>query len=394
MQCSILKLLTLSVFIYACQKPITTNEKEIPPLALHIGEKSNTLGIHLFSNIAKAENYQNIIVGNYSIYQILSLLLLGTQSNSYETLSMLLKMDNHIDFHLSNKFINDIIENGLPAESQANANMLWYNKNSFPLKKTYKADSKNYYNDATTVLDFSQNLKMQQAIEDFVHKNTFEQLHSHYSSINDNPAHIYLTSGNALNLFLKDWGKGVWHDSFFYKSEHDSIPCNFIGKIYAANTIKYSANKITDIYNIPLIQDTLSLHIYMPKVPLAEYINNLHYINTLSIAENILAENMLVKIPAIQAKNSFDILPFLIEKVNDKKTFNALNLNAMTLINNGIYSIKNLPHYAYLNLQANNNIKDISTTHKTISIDKPFIYTIVEERTNTILLMGLYAQPN
>ena len=396
----------LLIFISGCKKedpaPAETNPKTIhlTASAQEVIDRSNDFGIGLFKAVTAEDAGENLMLSPLSASAALTMLLNGCYGETYEQISdMLGYQDLSIDE--INAAYNSLVNQLLDADEQvelALANAVWY-RAGFQVKSPYLDIMQNEFDARIEGLDFNAPSAVE-TMNQWASDNTNGKVDQVIDEIS---ADAMLFLMNALYF------KGMWTEQF--KSENTTDAPFLLDNGTTANVptmhglIPVKSTFGDDYKAIELFygRKNFSMVIVVPDDELENFTQELDAAEWLTITENLDAQSQLTEMDVSMPKFSFEYEKRLNDQLAALGMTNAFNPTLADL--SGIADAGLFVSFVKQNTFVDVNEEgteaaavttigvELTSIGDQFVVDKPFMFAIREQTTNTILFIGQVFNP-
>ncbi|WP_083537201.1 MULTISPECIES: serpin family protein [unclassified Paenibacillus] len=222
--CSAAALTALMVMTTACGQETAPkggeiSERTYAPSELEpaVVEAGNRFGLDLYLQMMKSDPESNIVMSPYSVAAALGMVGLGAQGSTRAELAQTLRADRLTPevWSKGQQVLRDLLEHAGPEVSLSVANSIWARKGA-GLKTDYIEQAKAVFAAEVKELDFSQESKASQTINDWVSRKTEGKI----GGIIDGP----LSPQAVLYVINALYFKGEWQNPF---PEGQTKPADF-----------------------------------------------------------------------------------------------------------------------------------------------------------------------
>lgn len=404
-------LLAICTFI-SCKKesdtPDVTKTIVLPASGSSIVNANNVFGFNfLHSTLQFDKTNSNKLISPLSIYMALSMVYNGAANATKDSIANTLQLSG-ININDLNAVCNALITQ-LPAEDSkvklSIANSIWYNKNSFQPLTFFLNTQQQYYDAETNPMNFG-DPSAANTINNWVAEKTNQKI-THIIDATSADDLMYLINAIYFN--------GAWKYAFktsdthadnFYLADGSSKSVSFMQQNVSIN---YFANDSFTLIELPYGGgNSYSMYIALPK-------NNQQPISTFAsmMNENILSDainkmdsvNLNMNLPKWESSYSIEDMRPELASLGMGITFTG-NADFSKMYNPSQTNpyITQAIHKTYIKVNEEGTeaaaVTVIGVEYTSVStppvlkIDHPFLYTIVEKQTGTILFAGVVNDPS
>ena len=366
---------------------------------------SNQFGLNLFKNMAASEGEdKNLFISPLSISFALTMTYNGAEHQTAFDMQNTLAyagMDKAA-INQSCKDLTQILLNVDPKVAMQITNSIWY-RNTFPIKDTFLSLNHTYFDAEVRASDFS-NPQTVDVINGWVADKTNDKITSVIDQI-DPYAIMYLI--NAIYF------KGTWKYRFetkntikspFNLASGSAIQTDFMNQ---KGTFRYFKNSISSMAELPYGNGGFSMVILLPNdgKTYTDVISNLTSDTWAQWNSQMDSTNLYVKLPkfkfAYEKKLNQDLTDLGMGIAFDPDHADFTGINSA-----GQLYISFVLHKSFVDVNEDGTeaaavtVVGIFTTaypgepeYQEFNVNKPFIFAIKENTTNSILFMGLVKKP-
>jgi serpin B len=392
----------------SCKKDQSETLKE-PVVSYTANEKmllqsSNQFGIGLFCNLA--DDYtptKNLFISPLSIYLALTMTYNGAAGQTAVEMQNTLGFNgmSKEDINQSCKNIVDIILHLDPRVTMEIANSIWY-RNTFSVKSDFLTLNQHYFNAGVNACNFEDPATVS-LINDWVKTGTHGKIEKVLDNIPDNSL-MYLI--NAIYF------KGTWKYKFdndktvintFYTGDKGSIEANFMVQ---KATYKYLEDDLLSAIELSYGNSGFSMVVLLPKAGkgVSDIVESITPAKWLEWCDNMNLTDITVKMPRF--KFSYDsVVNESLKTMGMPKAFKALEADFSNITEAYQLFISKVLHKSFVEVNEDGTeaaavtVVDVGFTsiepgvEKYFVANKPFMFVIKENSSQTILFSGIVNNP-
>lgn len=373
-------------------KPVKTDLKKFSDFGL--SKANNKFGINLFNLISKEKN-KNLFISPLSISSALLMTYNGANGKTKEDMGKTLEVQNIKleDLNSSYSLLKGYLSDDSSDVTLTMANSLWLRKGE-QLKEDFTKDMNNFFDAKVSEIDFS-SPDAPKIINDWVSSKTNKKITDLIKKIQ--PA-TYLYLINAIHF------KGTWNKKFDTAMTINNTFTNSDGKtkdvltMFSKDEQNYFEGDKFSAVKLPYGKDkTASMTVFLPNQDsnLDEFYKNLDENLIASVNSNMQNKKITLGLPKFKLEYE--------RKLND----DLIALGMGVAFNGGADFSKLSPSSGYISEVKHKSFVEVNeegteaaaATSVAISknaimketkfvVDRPFIFTINDEQTNTILFIG------
>ena len=380
------------------QIPLADDANATAESVITLVNSLNDFSFDFYQQISKSEN-GNIFYSPYSIFTALSMAYEGARGNTATEMQNVLNiLQNHSPTLGSFGRIYNLLNQKQEGYTINTANAFWAHQN-YTFLQEYLNLLQNFYMAEANELDFAENIKAAEIINDWIEEQTNDK-------IKDMIKPDMLSDLTKLVLTNAIYFKGFWAIPF---DPEDTYETDF--ELSPTNTSKVNMMSINAPFNYTETDDLKLLKLYYQENDLSMVIilpkeNNITVAESAMNAENLSAWN-----------NNFDEMEITVEipkfKFETKYDLNSL-LQSMGIIDaftsaadfSGMDGTKNLfisraLHQAFVEVNEEGTeaaaatalIMELTAIPFSFRADHPFTFLIQHEETGAVLFMGRAMNP-
>lgn len=367
---------------------------------------TNSFGISLFKQLGSTST-TNLFLSPLSISLDFTMAFNGAHTNTAYQMQQVLGYSqlSNLAINQSCQSLIQMLENADPSVTMLIANSIWY-RNTFTVKDSFIDENKTYFDAQVNAANFNSPSTVT-LINNWVASNTDNKITHVIDSID---------SAEIMFLINATYFKGTWQYAFpvantkdqtFYLSNGSTENTTFM---IETASLKYLQNRLFTATVLPYGKGNFSMLVMVPNgtnTP-QTLLNNLSPANWMNWNDSLTLEKQVtVTLPKFTMSNNFSLIPPLQSLgITDAFIFGVADFSGI----DGRYDlyISDAYHYAYVsvdetgteaagvtvitvseasyNPNENNNVKYLTA-------NRPFLYFIKENTTNTILFEGIMEQP-
>lgn len=396
----------LTGFTVGCKKddpsPTKKEPKEIQlaEKASEVIQRSNGFGLELFKAVAAEDAAENLMISPLSASAALTMLLNGCDEETYNQIQEMLGFQDLTTEEINESY-NSLVTQLLDADEEvtlALANAVWY-RNGFQVKNTYIETMQSAFDATIEGLDFSTAGALE-TINQWASDNTNGKI----------PVVLNEISGDAV-MFLMNalYFKGIWttqfkpentYNALFYPDEGSAFNTPTMHGSIPAKAIQNEAYKALELF---YGRKNFSMIIVVPEEDLASFNQLLDASLWHEISGGLDATGGLTEYEVAMPKFSFEYEKFFNDQLQALGMVDAFVPSTADL--SGITDEDVFVSFVKQNTFVEVNEEgteaaavttigvELTSLGEQFVVDKPFIFAIREQTTNTILFIGQLFNP-
>lgn len=376
--------------------------RPLTPDEMVLVASDNQFGLKIFQQIVKSDSQENIIISPISISMALGMTLNGANGDTRQAMEATLELQGLTQQEINESY-QSLIKLLLNLDPQVDfqiANSIWY-RNDLSFEKEFIDLNKLYFNAVVQSLNFS-DPNSEDIINDWVRNNTNGKIDQIIDQIDPVDIMFLINAIYFKGIWTFQFKEDLTHDDLFNLPNGTQIDCRMMyqeGEFEYFQTDKYQA------LDLPYGNGDFRMTIILPNVntPIDSLI--------LTISDNML--NQLFQ-NFSQQPGTIEIPKYKLEyKIQLKKVLTQLGMgiafNAgladFTKLYNGPEKafISSVMHKSYVKVDEQGT-EAAAVTSVTISftsvggefyfrVNRPFLFMIRENHSNTILFIGKITRP-
>ncbi|QWG10399.1 serpin family protein [Flammeovirga kamogawensis] len=345
----------------------------------------NSFSFDVYNDIKSDSN--NIFFSPYSIYSTLLLVHEGANGKTKEKLEQIL--------YIKNNSIPKFIDNTEIAEVKI-ANSIWLDK-KYKFDKKYKKAITAKYDVALETIDFENPNSAIAIINQWTAENTNQKINKLLSpnDIDSLNKAIFLNTVYFNGEWKKQFNNKNTTISTFFKNENENYKIDFLN---TKEGLQYYANEELQFITKPYKDSGLSFCVILPLQlnGYKEIEDKLSHQFIHKLLDNMTFETIKLSLPKIKLTGDYNL--------EETELFSDLNsYSDFSIIKNQALNSVNIKHKSLLELNAKGTVAIAATAMKIIitgvphvidfNANHPFIFFIMDNKTQSIVFMGRYNQP-
>jgi serine protease inhibitor len=397
----------ISLIFFRCEDQfITPGEKKeinLTTAEQKISSSSGIFGLKLFKEINNYEGDKNIFISPLSISMALGMTLDGASGSTYDSMKSVLELNGLTEQEINESYKNliDILTNLDPKIIFNIANSIWY-RNTFAFLQDFVNTDRKYFNAEVSGLDFNDPASVD-IINNWVNENTNGKIPAIIDKISPEMVMFLINAiyfkGEWKYQFDKDYTK----NDFFTTTNGSQVSCKMIQQ---GNNFNYFSNDLFQAVDLPYGDSSFSMIIFLPlqNEDINDVINQFSetnwnlWLNSFSVNEGNL------RMPKFELK--YDIKMKSILSVMGMGIAFSDFADFTKMYSEGGLTISEVVHKTYVKVDEEGTEGAAVTSVEVgatsvggnpkffMRIDRPFIFVIKDNQTNTILFIGKIINPS
>ncbi len=350
------------------------------------------------------DEQKNCFFSPYSVFGALSLTSAGAKKETLLEMQKALEIEEGKNAPEQFKNLTDEFKSDREIELLT-ANSIWLHK-TLKLKKSFSKLSHDYYDAKCKNVDFEDDAKREEArkeINSWVEKQTKEM-------IKDFIKPGVLTDATGMVLVNAVYFKAIWETAFtkeetapeqFLAASGKKINCQMMNS--SVNTLYYEDESLQAI-EIPYKNKEASMVVILPKENTKSTIKDVDYKYYTDITKSFQVKRVKLSIPKFKMEVMYELKDIMM-KMGMKAAFSkdadfsgitgGKDLTISKILHQSVIDVNESgteasSSTAVISMRSTMVTKDIPIVFKA---DRPFLFMVKENGTNTILFMGYMAEP-
>lgn len=360
-------------------------------------QPNNTLGFQLLSTAPK-NNEGNLFISPTSLLMALSMVYNGAEGKTKEEMAKILELHTDQVNKANASLLNRLIQNSNHVEL-AIANSIWLNEN-YHFKDDFKNNVHDYFNAEINEINVTDNESVKE-INNWVRKATNEKINEIIQSPLD---------PDLVSLLLNAiYFKGDWKYEF---DKNQTREDTFYGQTKSASFMKleeelsYFENDLFQAVSLPYGDETLSMKVFLPKEnsSIKEVEDELTYENWQKWSSQFTKREGTLLLPKFKLEYEIELndalkmlgMPTAFEKDADFSNMIQENVPLwISKVKQKTYidvNEKGTEAAAVTSIEMVTESAIISDSFY-MNVNRPFIFSIVDDETGMILFLGSISSP-
>lgn len=398
--------LIIALLFFKCKDQLVApNGFHTPPVSnaeKSVATSSGVFGLKLFKVVNDFEGDKNIFISPLSVSMALGMTLNGANGNTYDSMKTTLELNGLTQAEINEAYKNliNILTNVDPKVVFNIANSIWY-RNTFSFEQDFINTNKTYFDAEASGLDFNHPESVD-IINNWVNQNTKGKI---TQIINTIPKDAIMYLINAI-YFKGDWkyrfDKDYTKDDFFTLEDGSRVPCKMMEQ---ENYYNYLSNDMFQAVELPYGDSSFSMIIFLPKKDISDLINQFDAGNWNAWMNSLSFRKGDIWLPKFELNYEIKLNDVL-KSMGMEIAFSEL-ADFTKIYSPGSVYISNVKHKSYIKIdEEGTEAAAVTSIEMIISssrgggsskfymrIDKPFLFMIKDNSTNSLLFIGKIINP-
>ncbi len=399
-------IVSISFLLIQCSNQIAGPD-QIKKIALtelqkKVGISSDEFGLNLLKKLDESNKNENIFISPLSVSMDLGMTMNGAEGSTLDEMRSTLGYAGLSQDEI-NKTFKDLIKlltNADPKVAMQIANSIWY-KNNFYVEQNFINVNKNYFDALVRSIDFSDPSSVD-AINNWVNENTNGKINKIISEIPKDAVMYLINAIYFKGAWKYEFDKSNTTDRNFYLADGSTVLRKFMSQEGNYNCL---SNNLIQAVDLPYGDSSFSMMVILPKP--GQSINTitgqLNRQKLVSWINDLSKQECTVILPKFKIECEYELNDPLID-LGMKSAFNPGDADFTKINKNGGLFISKVKHKTYVDVNEEGTEAAAATSveiSKTsvepspliINVNRPFLFVIKENSSNTILFAGKIMNP-
>mgnify|MGYP006276768593 FL=1 len=401
----LLTFLLAGILLFSCESE-STSPKGIKEIKLSATDNSvvnasNQLGFDMMQDIvANAEEHENLLISPLSVSYALNMTHNGAKEETKTEMAQSMNLEGIPlpEVNESYRHLTESLQNADDKVTMEIANSIWY-RDTYPVEDEFIQVNQDYYDAEVSAIDFSNTEAAKETMNNWVADKTHDKIDKIVE---------YIDPLDVMFLMNAVYFKGQWKHTFnkdkttqrsFYPRDGEMIQ---VPTMNIEKDFPFLENDFCTGVELPYGRGNFSMVLLLPdegQQP-EDIINNLSsdsWDNLLNTADTT---EILVSLPKF--KFSYNkMLNQTLKNLGVEKAFDENEANFEKINRNGDLYISRVNHKSFIDVNEEGTeaaaVTSVGVTTTSmppnISFNRPFMFAIREQSTNTVLFSGIVERP-
>lgn len=392
-------------FLQCSNSPVSTKEqvsRELTRVEKRLVESDNKFGLKLFREIIKEEKDKNVFISPLSVSMALGMTYNGANGKTQEAMQKTLELDG-LSIQEVNESYKSLIEllTGLDPKVQFQiANSIWHRQN-FPVKDEFINLCKKYFNSLVSGLDFDDPNAVK-IINAWVDENTNGKIKGIVNPPIDPLTVMFLI--NAIyfkGIWTYEFDKNDTKDDWFYLPDGSKKKCKMMTQ---EGIFQYFVNADFQAIDLPYGDEEFSMTIFLPnpQTDIDSLIGKFNQENWDSWISSFTDKSLTLSFPKFRLKYELG-LNYVLKTLGMAIAFDPIQAD-FTKMYEGQENlfISKVWHKTFVEVNEEGTEAAAVTSVEIgltsvgllMRVNRPFIFVIRENNSQTILFIGKIVEPD
>ncbi|HEB62128.1 MAG TPA: serpin family protein [Bacteroidetes bacterium] len=366
-----------------------------------LARSNNDFGFDIFKALHKKHMKDNLFISPFSISTALSMTVNGAQGKTYDEMIRTLKYNGWDLDELNNAykayldivpFLDDKVKMNI-------ANSIWY-RNGFDVLPEFIDVNKNFYNSEVYGRDFSKP-STKDEINGWVEGKTEGKIKDILDQVDPDAVMFLINAIYFKGEWMYQFDKKKTTKQDFIKEDGNRVKVDMM--VGEEMTIPYYENDIFQMIDLPYGDSIFSMSILLPKYnyKVNDIVANLNMTSWNDYIKKLTPVEIPVQIPKFKIEFK-DYLKNVLKDLGMVKAFDSNNADFTKIRKTGGIFIDDVIHQSFVEVDEKGTeaaaatvviIKDTSAGIYFYA-NRPFVFVIRDNRTNSILFIGKLMNPD
>ncbi|MGM0567572.1 MAG: serpin family protein [Bacteroidota bacterium] len=397
--------LLAGILLFSCESE-NTSPKGIKEIKLSATDNSvvnasNQLGFDMMQDIvANAEEHENLLISPLSISYALNMTHNGAKEETKTEMAQSMNLEGIPlpEVNESYRHLTESLQNADNKVTMEIANSIWY-RDTYPVEDEFIQVNQDYYDAEVSPLDFSNTEAAKETMNNWVANKTHDKIDKIVE---------YIDPLDVMFLMNAVYFKGQWKHTFnedktaqrsFYPRDGEMIQ---VPTMNIEKDFLFLENDFCTGVELPYGRGNFSMVLLLPdegQQP-EDIINNLSSDSWDNLLNSADTTEILVSLPKFKFSYK-KMLNQTLKNLGMEKAFDENEANFEKINRNGDLYISRVNHKSFIDVNEEGTEAaavtsvGVSTTSMpdNINFNRPFVFAIREQSTNTILFSGIVERP-
>ncbi len=402
-----LLLLTVSLVFFQCKKaenltpePGIVFSCDDSPATCDLTEANGVFAFDLFKNLHNSTLDENIFISPFSISTALTMTINGANAQTFDDMRNTLKINNlgMPDVNDSYKQLLEVLPALDPLTKLKLANSIWPQLD-YPVLESFLDLNKEFFDSEVVPVDFKDPAVISQ-VNKWVEDNTDGLIEE---TLTDLPPGVVMLLINAIYF------KGTWQTEFKPEATHEASFYTADGPVTVdmmhipGSDFAYFSNDLFQMIDLPYGDSIFSMTILLPKEghDVDEVINQMNSSNWNTWITGLQTQPAQLFLPKFKMEYDTKLKRPLSDLGMEVAFTDFADFTKM--IDGGGVKIDDVIHKAFVEVNEQGTeaaavtvvvtIFNSAPSMPTVKVNKPFVFVIRDNRTNSLLFMGKLMKP-
>ncbi len=397
----------LAIFLIKCADKIFDPvdfqiKRDATQLEKQLAQSGNKFGFNLFKEINKSDSEQNIFISPLSVSMALGMTLNGADGNTFDAMKQTLQLNglSQVQINETYKSLIDLLSHLDAKVKFTIANSIWY-RQEFAVENDFIDVNQSFFDALVQKLDFN-DPGAPNIINQWVKDKTSGKIEKIVEKIKDEDVMFLI---NAIYF------KGNWKYEFKKERTAEDTFTKIDGSTVAVQMMKqdgefdYFENEEFQAINLPYSDGDFSMTLILPmqEINLDDVLNQINESNWQGWQNSFIPENGTIELPKFSLELKFSLNEIL-KTMGMDIAFDPLNADFSKINSDKDLFISDVLHKTFVEVNEEGTeaaaatsvtigVTSIGIGDFMMRIDRPFLFFIHENRSQTILFMGKVLNP-
>lgn len=392
------------VFVQCQDKDTGVPYRELTVAEKKLVQSGNSFGFKLFSKVSESSSNQNVFISPLSVSLALGMTINGARNETYDAMRSTLDLAELTQEEINLNYLSLIqLLSGLDRKVIFEiANSIWY-RNSLNVQEKFIKDNRTYFDAEVTAIDFGDPGSVGR-INRWVGEKTHDKIRSIVDRIDPDLVMLLINAIYFKGTWTYEFKKEDTRDEVFIRADGKTTPCRMMmqsGEFNYHYTDRYHA------VDLPYGDGDFSMTILLPHegTDIDELIRTLDQKELRSITESFLIRSGTVEIPKFKLELKYSLNETL-KALGMEPAFipGAADFSGIDSISGKQLFISSVNHKTFVQVDEEGteaaavtsvgiSLTDVGEGGFYFRADRPFVFFIRENRSQTVLFIGKVVNP-
>lgn len=395
----------LAFILLSCEKetvaPKGIEEIKLSPEEISVVAASNQFGLDMMRDLlTNADEHENLLISPLSISYALCMTYNGAEGETKSEMAQCLNLDGMPlpEVNESYRNLTRALQNADDQVTMEIANSIWY-RNTFSVEDAFIQVNREYYDAGVSPLDFSNTEAAKETMNNWVANKTHDKIEKIVDYINPQDVMFLINAVYFNGQWKYQFDEALTSDKPFYTRDEETLMAPFM---QLEEDFLFLENDICSGVELPYGRGNFTMVLLLPDEGYfpEDIVNSF----TAESWDNMISEGTSKEILVALPKFKFSYKKRLnqtLQNLGMEKAFDGNAANFEKINRNGGLFISRVKHKSFIDVNEEGTeaaaVTSVGVSFTSmpdqISFNRPFVFAIREQSTNTILFSGIVERP-
>ena len=377
-------------------------KRDATQLEKQLAQSGNKFGFNLFKEINKSDPKQNIFISPLSVSMALGMTLNGANGATFDAMKETLQLNglSQVQINETYKSLIDLLSHLDAKVKFTLANSIWY-RQEFAVENDFIDVNQSFFDALVQKLNFNDPLAPD-TINQWVKDKTSGKIEKIVEQIKDEDVMFLINAIYFKGNWTYEFDKDLTTDDIFTKTDGSTVAVQMMKQ---EGEFDYFENQEFQAINLPYGDGDFSMMLILPtqENDLNAVMNQINESNWQDWQNSLIPENGTIQLPTFSMELKFSLKEIL-KMMGMSLAFEPLNADFSKINSDKDLFISDVLHKTFVEVNEEGTeaaavtsviigVTSIGGGGFTMRIDRPFLFFIHENRSQTILFMGKVLNP-